>query len=227
VVIWRVSLELSSAAESAAAKFIPPDELARIDSYRRPEIRRRQLLAHAALRSVLAKRLNIEPLAIRFCTGPHGKPRLALNEGKLHFNLSHSGELALIAVSASAEVGVDIEHIRPIHNVSRLAERFFTTGEASALAALPEADRRAAFYRMWTRKEASLKATGQGIANGLQRFEVSCDPDGGLLARDGSPEKAAQWTLHTWNPAEDYVATIAAPRPAVRLEFSEFKFGMM
>jgi 4'-phosphopantetheinyl transferase len=227
VEVWRVSLELSSAAESAAAKLIPPDELAHINSYRRPEIRLRQLLAHAAVRSVLAERSGLEPLALRFSTGPHGKPLLALNEGALHFNLSHSGELALIAVSASVEVGVDVEHIRPIHDVSRLAERFFTAAEASALAALPEADRNTAFFRMWTRKEALLKATGQGIANGLQCFEVSCEPEGGLLAWDGGPEKAAKWMLHTWNPAEDYVATVATPRPDVHLELREFRFGML
>lgn len=223
VEVWRVSLAVPPTVTSAVAKFIPPGELARINSFKHPEAWSRQLLAHAALRSLLGERLNVEAQKIRFRTDAHGKPMLA-GDGALHFNLSHSGNLALIAISASVEVGVDVEHIRPIHDLSRLAGRFFTPREAAALAALPEPNRPAAFFRSWTRKEAVLKATGLGIANGLRRVEVSFEPAGGMLTWDGSADKAAQWTLHTWSPAEGYVATVAAQRPGVNLEFKEFEF---
>ena len=225
VEVWRVALDVSSTVLAAAVNHIPPDELVHIDSFRRPEIRQRQLLAHAALRSLLSERLKIEARQITFHTGPQGKPKLADEDARLHFNLSHSGDLALIALSQAFEVGVDVEHIRPIRNLAKLAERFFTPSEASALAATPEADRTTALFRVWTRKESVLKATGLGIANGLQRIEVSCEPDAGLIAWDGNAVQAGQWTLRTWSPAEGYIATVAAPQPGVNIGFREFKFA--
>jgi len=217
-------LNASATAVDSAAKHIPPDELLHIDSFKRPEIRTRQLLAHAALRALIAKRLDTEPRKVLFRIGEHGKPMLA-GGGALHFNLSHSSDLALVAMSQSVEVGVDVEHLRAIRDLSRLAGRFFAPAEAAALASLPEAGRNAAFFRVWTRKEALLKATGQGIANGLKRFEVSGEPDGGLIACDGSRDKAREWTLHTWSPAEGYIATVAAPRPNVSIVFKPFTFA--
>jgi 4'-phosphopantetheinyl transferase len=225
VEVWRVGLDVSSSMHAAAAKCIPPDELAHLDSFKRPEIRARQLLAHAALRSLLAERLNTEPRQIPFCTGPHGKPVLAGEEAKLQFNLSHSRDLALIAISEAFEVGVDVEHIRPMRDLAKLAERFFKPSEASALAALSEETRTTAFFRVWTRKESLLKATGLGIANGLQRVEVSCEPEGGLIAWDRNPDQTARWTVRTWNPAEGYVATMAAHQPGVSIEFRDFEFA--
>lgn len=216
-----MSLEVSSKVIAAAVECLPPVELAHIDSFKRPEIRARQLLAHAALRSLLAGRLHVQPQEIAFRTGPHGKPLLADDNTELHFNLSHSGDMAIIALSQTFEVGVDVEQIRPIQNLSKLAERFLTPTEASALAALPEAGRTAAFFRVWTRKESVLKATGLGIANGLQRVEVSCEPDNGLIAWDGNPDLAAQWTLRTWNPAEGYVAAVAVPQPGASIAFRD------
>jgi 4'-phosphopantetheinyl transferase len=225
VEVWRVGLAISSTMHAAAAECLPPDELAHIDSFKRPEIRTRQLLAHAALRSLLAKRLNMEPRQIAFCTGAHGKPMLAGKEAKLQFNLSHSCDLALIAISEAFEVGVDVEQIRPMENLAKLAERFFMASEASALAALSEETRTAAFFRVWTRKESLLKATGIGIANGLQRAEVSCEPQGGLIAWDGNRDESARWTMHTWNPANGYVATVATHQPGVSIAFRDFEFA--
>jgi 4'-phosphopantetheinyl transferase len=108
--------------------------------------------------------------------------------------------------------------------MERLTKRFFTPTEGEAFLRLPAAERTAAFFRLWTRKEALLKATGQGIAHGLERFEVSCEPEGGLLAVEGDQARAALWTLRSWSPAEGYVAAVAVPQPGASLHCRKFEF---
>ena len=139
------------------------------------EARRRDLvLSGVALRSILAAYLDSDPLAARFVVAPGGKPRLdpAWTASPLSFNLSHSRGRALVAVSLGREVGVDVERLRRDLPIERLAARFFAPREIAALRSTPETVRPAAFFACWTRKEAYMKARGDGISRPLDDFEV-------------------------------------------------------
>jgi 4'-phosphopantetheinyl transferase len=147
-------------------------ERERADRFAQPDDRRRWTRARGALRSILAAHAHAEPESIRIepaacvkCGEPHGKPYLAEPEtdGPLRFNISHSGELALVAVARGREVGVDVEALHDRRSVEGIAERWFTDAEVAELSELGEAERLAAFYRLWARKEAYLKATAEGI----------------------------------------------------------------
>jgi 4'-phosphopantetheinyl transferase len=151
---------------------------------------------------------------LRFCCNAQGKPALAPGSGTedLRFNLSHSQKLALFAFAFRREVGVDLEYVRPSVPDDRLAERFFSPQEVTRLRALPESARTEAFFHCWTRKEAYLKARGEGLGIGLDSFAVSLAPGqltDLLIASDDSPE-AGRWSLRALAPGDGYVAAIAA-----------------
>jgi 4'-phosphopantetheinyl transferase len=156
----------------------------------------RYLLAHGALRLLLADYLTCDPLALRFGARENGKPFL---EGDcLEFNLSHSGALALIAIAVGRPVGVDVEQLRSMPDLESIAGRICTPGELATLADLAEPHRERAFFAMWTRKEALAKATGEGIA------AVFRD------ARQPSADMQARWTLKEMNDLPGYTACVAA-----------------
>jgi len=223
--IWIIDLNQPESFMATAGEFLPPEEMARSSRFRHLTARRNYLVAHSAMRRLLGAMLNLEPREIPLGTSPHGKPELAgALRGQLHFNLTHSGNLALLAVCADMEVGVDVERIRPVPDALRLATRFFTPTEAAALDKTPEPDRHLAFFRLWTRKEALVKATGEGIAHGLARFDVSVEADAGLKAIDGDATQAAQWTLHGFSPAEGYLAAAAVQRPDAQFFLHQYQF---
>jgi 4'-phosphopantetheinyl transferase len=168
-------------------------------------------MAHAGLRLVLGGLLDIEASAIEFDEDGNGKPRLAgTGPPPLFFNLSHSHDLTAVAVSASFEVGLDIEMLRPA-DLSGVTS-FFSTREQAVLLGLPHAIRTACTFAAWTRKEAFVKATGLGLAMPLDSFEVSLDPNepARLLRVAGASEEAASWQLAHLVPARGYVGTVAA-----------------
>jgi 4'-phosphopantetheinyl transferase len=170
------------------------------------------IVGRATLRRLLGNALKLDPAALTFSYGPRGKPELAgAAAGQLHFNVSHSGGLALVALTRRCPVGVDIEHDRPSTMGTEIAERFFTQRENAGLMQLPEARRAAAFINLWTRKEAWLKATGDGIATWLKRVEVSFLPGepARVLAVDDLPEEPACWTLADLRPATGYSGAMA------------------
>jgi 4'-phosphopantetheinyl transferase len=175
--------------------------------------RRRFIVSHALLRTVLGRFLNQPPGSLRFTTGFRGKPRLVDPPVDLRFNLSHAGERALIAVALGREVGVDIEQTRAIDALA-LATRFFAAGETAALRALPESEQPAAFLRCWTRKEAFIKALGDGLHFPLSQFEVSLVPDDGsrqlLQASHGAGDPAARWRIVPLPVDDGYTAALAA-----------------
>jgi 4'-phosphopantetheinyl transferase len=151
---------------------------------------------------------------LRFCCNAHGKPALVPGSWAedLRFNLSHSYGLALFAFAPHRDVGVDVEYVRPSLTDDRLAERFFSTQEVTALRALPESAQAEAFFHCWTRKEAYIKARGGGLSIGLASFAVSLAP-GHLtnlpITGHGGPE-AGRWSLRALVPGRGYVACLAA-----------------
>jgi 4'-phosphopantetheinyl transferase len=159
--------------------------------------------ARAGLRALLARYLDADPAALAF--DERAKPRLE-PASPLRFNLSHSGDAALIAVATEREVGVDLERVKP-RDIDGVARRAFTNAERAAVA--ESADPAQAFHRHWVAKEAFVKATGKGIAS-LRSFEVALDGPGGprLVQVGGDQREARRWSLHLVDVAEPYVAAL-------------------
>jgi 4'-phosphopantetheinyl transferase len=158
--VWRAELG------RPGPEGLPVPERERAEQMRRPGARDRWIAARWTLRQVLARYLDEEPARIELARGPHGKPRLARRPERLRFNLSHSGEVALVALSGEHEVGVDVERIRPNRDLAALAERAFGDEDLAALRAASVEERAAVFHRRWARHEARLKCLGIGLGEG-------------------------------------------------------------
>jgi 4'-phosphopantetheinyl transferase len=179
------------------------DERVRAERLVAARFRRRFVVARGALREILGSYAGIAPAAVGFRYGPRGKPALDVDDVDcLRFNLSHSGDRALVAVGWRCELGVDVEQIRPDRELDRIASRFFSPAEVATLLALPHAARAEAFYRCWTRKEAYIKAVGDGLAIPLDSFDVGFAPGApaALLANRRDPAEVQRWSMATLDP---------------------------
>lgn len=207
---WAVPLDVAPPIEEAARRLLSSEERARADRFHFERDRRRYSIAHAATRTLLGAYTGIAPGDLQFVALARGKPVLKTQTG-LHFNLSHSGEMALLGVTTQAEIGVDIEQRRILSDRDAIARAYFAPGECRALASLAGDARDHGFFLCWTRKEAYVKAVGDGIAFGLDRFEVTLDPagDARFVALDGSADAAAEWSLYDLAPAPGYAAATA------------------
>jgi 4'-phosphopantetheinyl transferase len=172
--------------------------------------RRRYIAAHTAVRVVLGRCLDVAPDAVTFACGARGKPRLAGCAVDLRFNLSHSGERALLAVALGREVGVDIEHTTADRDFTGVASASFSPSEIAALDRAPATERREAFFRIWTRKESFIKALGDGMHFPLDGFDVSAEPssDQLLLACHAAPEEMARWKMRPVVCEAGYTAAV-------------------
>lgn len=163
----------------------------------------------------------MEPGRLNFCYGSHGKPALAEGSGEdaLRFNVSHSHGLALFALTRDREVGVDLEYVRSDLELEEIAARFFSPQEAATLRSLPAEMRTEAFFAGWTRKEAYIKARGEGLSLALDGFSVSLVPGepAMLLNTRGDPSEAARWTLRELKSGPGYAAALAAKGHGWRL----------
>jgi 4'-phosphopantetheinyl transferase len=163
----------------------------------------------------------VAPSSLLFTCGPHGKPELAgaFTGSGLHFNLAHSAALALVAVTRAGPIGVDVERIRPMPNAGDMVTRFFSKREAAAFQALSEDQKTEAFFRLWTRKEAWLKATGEGIAGSLDRVEVAFLPGEPprFLSLPGDAQVLANCSLHVLAPAPGFTGALAAVAAITRV----------
>jgi len=211
--VWRTGTEVSPSRLALLAGLLAPDEHARARRFLYEEDRRRYIVARGVLRSILARYLEVEPGAIEFRYGAHGKPSLAESPGvrDVRFNLSHSYRWALHAFAVGREVGVDVERIRPETDIMGIARHSFSPVEVEALTSLPEGQRREAFFNCWSRKEAFIKAHGEGIALGLSRFDVTVRPGepAALLRFEDGPAEAARWSMRALDAGEGYKAALA------------------
>lgn len=210
--VWRIPLRPPAPAVAALRATLAPEERERADRFRMDHLTTRFVAGRGALRDILGRYLGTAPAALRFTAGPYGKP--ALDPPRLPFNLSNSGDLALLAVAGAGDIGVDLEETRPVPEAVQIAERMFSAAEQRALIALPQEEREAAFLRIWTRKEAFIKAQGGGVWTGLDRFDVSIGAAATLLAVDGSPAEAARWTMRALHPGPGYLAALVTEGPA-------------
>ncbi len=210
--VWRFSLDPGRAALVGYHDTLTYEESTRAARFRFPEGRRRFTAARGALRALLARYLSCRPDAVSLRYGDHGKPSLEDETAPLRFNLSHSGELGLIAVTRGRELGVDIEHVRENLEAQALADRFFTRREAALLAAGPELQRQETFFRLWTCKEACLKACGRGLSLPLNQVEIALAPDqpAALSASASAGLGGGDWELHELRPDGGYVGAVVA-----------------
>jgi 4'-phosphopantetheinyl transferase len=218
--VWAVALALPAATRAALWQLLDEHEHARAERLRMAPARNRFVAARGASRLLLAAYAEVSPLALSFRAAAHGKPGLdgaALRW--LHFNVAHSEALALVAVAAGTEVGVDVEHRREVRDAAELAARYFAPADARELAALPAEARTDAFLRRWTRLEAVLKATGEGFTRPLEsgRGTLSADEPARRLGLAGCAGPAGEWSLHSLDPAPGYVGAVAARARAHRL----------
>ena len=203
--VWCVELD-SAGEEATFAAYLSADEQERASGLLSGTHQRRFVVARGMLRQLLGRYLDQDPGAVTFVRGAHGKP--FLQKGELHFNVSHTHELALYAIARDREVGVDVEWMRPQVAHEQIAARFFSLEEQEALAQMPDEERRAAFYNIWTRKEAYVKARGDGIAAGLGTFAVSLGAEAALLHSDEGRDEVERWKLMALEPADGYVAAL-------------------
>jgi 4'-phosphopantetheinyl transferase len=208
VIVWSWSLQTGPFVGDDAQAPLSDDERARQRSFVSPELRRRFGAARAGLRTLLGRHLDLDPRRLAFATNEFGKPRLA-GDGQVHFNLSHCEERAVLAISDTAEVGIDLECERPIEHVD-LAKRYFHPNEVTAITASPdEAEQRRAFFLVWTLKEAVVKALGTGLSTPLDSFEIAIGVSMPRLAV--APEGAPRtWWLHA-AMADGYCCALAVP----------------
>lgn len=206
--VWQVALDQPQQRIEQLAALLSKDELDRANRFHFERDKRRFTVGRGVLRLILAQYLQIEPDQLQFNYGPQGKPFLAQHQ--LQFNVSHSRELALYAVTLSHDVGVDIEHLRPLPDFEQIATRFFSINEQQVLLNLPPNQQEKAFFTCWTRKEAYIKAIGQGLMMPLDQFDVSLAPNqpAALLEIRAEMQEVSNWSLQALHPAPGYVAAL-------------------
>ncbi len=211
--VWRANLDQPAQIREQLAASLSADELQRAERFYFDRDRHRFAVGRGILRTILARYLNKEPRELEFCYGSRGKPALATaeREGRLCFNVSHSGGLALYAIARDREVGIDVEQIREMPDAVAIAARFFSERENAALRAGAAEQRLQAFFHAWTRKEAYLKAIGDGLAQPLSSVEVSLTPGEPAkpIAIAGDRAAASRWAIADLTPAPGFAGAIA------------------
>jgi 4'-phosphopantetheinyl transferase len=211
--VWRVSLFEPPSQIESFLHTLAADEQTRAERFYFQRDRERFIIAHGVLRAVLGLYLNRAPECLSFCYRSHGKPALTRESGEdaISFNMSHSHGVALYAVARGREVGIDLEFIRGDLDVEQIAERFFSRREIATLRALPIDLRKYAFFLCWTRKEAYIKARGEGLSSPLDQFDVSLIPGEPAALQSTRPDsaEALRWSLQELTLASGYVAALA------------------
>lgn len=220
--VWATPLNASVGALEDFRRTLSSDELARSNRFKFEKHRNRFIAGRGALRTILGSYFRATPGELSFGYSTNGKPSLTGNFAKagIHFNLAHTGDLALVAITRIGVVGVDVEAVRPIENADELVARFFSPRENEAFQKVPEDRKPAAFFNLWTRKEALLKATGEGITRSLSLVEVSFLPGepATLNAIAGDTVKAAEWSLRELFPAAGFTGAIAIQARDVQVQ---------
>jgi 4'-phosphopantetheinyl transferase len=211
--VFLYTIRLDTGADEAAAcrDLLSADEIGRADRFVDENFARRWQVCRARLRQILASFCNVDPAGLGFIKQEFGKPVLAANQcdPELHFNLSHSNRLAVIAVTNSGPVGVDVEYIKAIRDWPGVASRFFSTHEQKQLASVAADQQQRAFYDCWTRKEAVIKATGEGLSASLDSFDVSLTPGAQPEVLADRRDNDKRWQMYRFEPEPGYVGAIA------------------
>jgi 4'-phosphopantetheinyl transferase len=210
--VWRASLRPHGPALETLEAHLSPDERARAARFRFAELRRAFVAGRGIQREILSRYTGIAPAALEYRFTSYGKPALDGPGGAsgVSFNVSNAGDLALFAVTLRREIGVDLEQVKPMPDGLDIARRFFSAPENEVFAAVPEAERDVVFFHCWTRKEAYIKAVGEGLSMPLDRFDVSFLPGqpARLLATRGESGEADRWSMLELHPGPGYAGAL-------------------
>ena len=220
--VWRAALDQPANVIAKLAPLLSEDEYQRAMRYYRPVDRDRFIVGRGILRKIISAYLALPPGQLQFTYNEYGKPAVSddQNDRALNFNLSHSAELILYAVTIGRVVGIDIEYIREDFATLEIAEHFFSKDEVAVLKSLPTDQRTIGFFNCWSRKEAFIKAKGMGVSYPLDRFTVSLAPDGppALLKVDDDNREVARWKMFELKPGVGYAAALIAAEPPITLK---------
>lgn len=212
--IWRWTLHKPSQEVHALKRLLSADEATRAERFYFPRHHDAFIVARAGLRTTLARYLQTPPEAISFCYGDAGKPDLSLELAgrELAFNLSHSGDWAVLAIAQRGPIGIDIERVRTMNDAPGMARRYFAAAEIAVWRSLAADEQLPAFFRCWTRKEAYLKALGDGLRAPLDRFVVSFAPGETTRLVEPSPhDELRNWSIEDLDVAPGYTAAVVLP----------------
>jgi 4'-phosphopantetheinyl transferase len=211
--IWHARWDSQSKDIKYLAGLLSADEKKRSEYFRFDRDKLRHIFSRGVLRLILSKYLEVAPAQIEIIIGPRGKPAL-FQQGKkhpIHFNLSHSSETVLYAVTRVGVIGVDVEKIRHIPDIENIVGRYFSPGERNAFRELSTMQKQQAFFACWSRKEAFIKALGDGSMPSLDQFDVSILPDqpASLLHTYWDPLEVNNWLLSDIRLNTSHAATLA------------------
>jgi len=211
--IWRVNLDLPSMGIQKLYQTLSMDERVRAERFNFEKDRKQYVVGVGTLRAILGCYIGVEPSELRFCHGNHGKPRLSDSFGNktIYFNMSYSERLALYGFTRDREIGVDIEFMRDFPEMDKIAKRCFSIKENEVFLSLPESKKKEAFFNCWTRKEAFVKAIGDGLYQALENFDVALIPGepARLLRTGGDSKTASRWFIQDLKPAPGFTAAFA------------------
>ncbi len=215
--VWRLTL---NGPIERFLELLDAEEVARANRFYFERDRNRFVIARGFLRLLLGWYLGADPKQVEFAYGRWGKPELAgeFRDSRLRFNMSHSHEVALYALTLGREIGIDIEYARADFASDDIAQRFFSAFEVDALCGLPEYDRVAGFFRCWTRKEAYIKATGRGLSQALDAFDVTLGSGDVALLRN-EDRTHERWQLADIAVGENYAGALAVEKPVSKIRY--------
>ena len=210
--LWRAKLDQSHECVKQLTQILSDEEQRKVERFHFDKDKKHFIVTRGVLRTILSHYLGVEPNCLQFGYSSHGKPYLAeKSKGEeICFNLSHSHSLSLYAFARRRQIGIDIEYIRPITETDRIVARFFSSHEHAIWQKLPKDQKQVAFFNCWTRKEAYIKARGEGLSLPLDQFDVSFAPGEppALLATSGASNESSRWLLQALQPSLGYVAAL-------------------
>ena len=217
--LWVIRLDTHIHLTGYLRTLLDVSELRRVDQICTSSQQNAFVVLHGCLRQILGHYLRTGPKAIEYIIGQHGKPAVRSPHGALHFNVSHSGAFAVVGVSL-CDIGVDIEHLRPVSHIIAIASTFFPRKVASALSQLPQDRRRLAFFKLWTRKEAYVKCSGLGLARTLQAHQSSLCEESAII---NSELDARLVQYHDFTVNSDYVGALTYLGPRQEVTFFTYR----
>jgi 4'-phosphopantetheinyl transferase len=222
--VWTTSLTTAGTEKYGLVEVLSPDERQRADAFRFDKHKNSFIVGRALLRFILGRYLERAPKDITFSYGTNGKPKLADSNPPLHFNLAHSENRVVYAFTTAGELGVDIEPVRSLPDFESIACKFFSAEESAQVLSLPADQRAEGFFNCWTRKEAYLKAVGDGLMVPLNSFQVSLLPGqpAAFLKMNGDAQTLSQWSLFHLDFPDRYIGALAIPFPGCALHWWSF-----
>ena len=222
--VWKINLKAPGLSDNR--EILSNDERVRASRFRFHTDSDRFIAARSSLRTILARYLWTQPAELKFGLNPFGKPHLTGGQDKLglRFNLSHSHDMALLAVARNRDVGVDVEFRRADFATDEVAQRFFSRSERNQLGAIAPEQKTEAFFNCWTRKEAYIKARGEGLSFPLDQFDVSFAPGAppALLGNRRDATEVSRWSFEELSPADGYAAALTVEGNFSRLLLWDF-----